>query len=355
MVTSASQWFKYLCIGVWRRNPTGFDPDSFRAPAQALVQIDSRLFPVALHGALRHPPHRRDLREGKAAEELEVHHLRQLGLELGELVERVAHERKIYRVRRLIADIGVERRHLELATAFLRMAAARVVDDEAAHRPRRVGHEAAAVGKRDRVALRHVDERFVQQRRRTHRDRDAAFPELASGQPMQLGVEPLEESLARDRVALVRGGKERRQIGFHVVRPWVGKAGQNAPGMEKYRRCGVSKLPVSCQEIPGMTGRARPKRAFRGWASYRVALYGSEIAASSAGSAITATPSRISATPAAFAMIKPCFQVFSTKTSAKMPAIHSRFINPTSSSTVMIAQQQPRQSAPWINPARSAL
>src|SRR5690348_13524315 len=133
MVTSASQWFKYLCIGVWRRNPTGFDPDSFRAPAQALVQIDSRLFPVALHGALRHPPHRRDLREGKAAEELEVHHLRQLGLELGELVERVAPERKTYRVRRLIADIGDARSGDELAAALLSAAAARSARDAAAH------------------------------------------------------------------------------------------------------------------------------------------------------------------------------------------------------------------------------
>ncbi len=33
---------------------------------------------------------------------------------------------------------------------------------------------------------------------------------------MELGVEPLEELLARGRVALVRGGKERGEIGFHV-------------------------------------------------------------------------------------------------------------------------------------------
>jgi len=49
-----------------------------------------------------------------------------------------------------------------------------------------------------------------------------------------------------------------------------------------------------------------------------------EIDAKSSGQAITAAPNAISATPAILATTRPCFQLFSTKKSAKMPAGSSR-------------------------------
>ena len=72
-----------------KRVETRHHPDSVRL-RRRLVQVDARLLPVALHGALRHAPHRRNLREREAAEELEVDDCARAGVDRGELVERVA-------------------------------------------------------------------------------------------------------------------------------------------------------------------------------------------------------------------------------------------------------------------------
>src|SRR6185369_6009475 len=123
---------------------------------------------------------------------------------------------------------------------------------------------------------------------------------------MQLGIEPLEELLPRGRVAFFRGGEERGQIEFHVVRPRMGSTPREPKSI-----CPAAQ--VSCQETQptgGMYGEC----------------YGSEIAASNPGRAITAAPSTISATPATFAATRPYFQFFSTTISAKIAAIHNKFI-----------------------------
>src|SRR5262249_12906528 len=71
-----------------------------------------------------------------------------------------------------------------------------------------------------------------------------------------------------------------------------------------------------------------------------------EIQASTAGQAITPAPRIISETPAVCVSTSPCFQVLSTKRCTKMATIHSRFMRPTTSSTEVSAQQQPRQNNP---------
>jgi hypothetical protein len=57
--------------------------------------------------------------------------------------------------------------------------------------------------------------------------------------------------------------------------------------------------------------------------------------ASTAGRAMTAAPSAISAPPAIFASTMPCFQCFSTKNRTKILAIQNRFISPTTSNTAI--------------------
>ena len=64
-----------------------------------------------------------------------------------------------------VGDLVAERRDLEVAAALLRLAAARVVDDEAAHDLRGVAHEAAAVGEDRRLAPGDVQVGLVEQGR----------------------------------------------------------------------------------------------------------------------------------------------------------------------------------------------
>jgi hypothetical protein len=64
----------------------------------------------------------------------------------------------------------------------------RVVDDEPAHRAGGVGQKARPVGERDVLASRDVEVGLVQQRRRAEREREAAAPQVALGEPVQLLV-----------------------------------------------------------------------------------------------------------------------------------------------------------------------
>ena len=57
-------------------------PPSGRGGAELAVQVDSRPVPTPLDGPFAHPAHRPDLGEGEPAEELEVHHLGELRIEL---------------------------------------------------------------------------------------------------------------------------------------------------------------------------------------------------------------------------------------------------------------------------------
>src|SRR5690242_19553193 len=80
-----------------------------------------------------------------------------------------------------------------------------------------------------------------------------------------------------------------------------------------------------------------------------------EISASNAGHTTTVAPSSISSEPVILASTNPCRQLFSTKKSTKIAAIHIRFMSPTTSNTEVRAQQHPRHNAPWMTPARKEL
>src|SRR5262249_61163529 len=110
------------------------------------------LLPVALDGALRDALHAGDLREGEAAEELQVDDGREPRVDGGELVEGVTDASELGTVWHRACDVGRDRRELELAAALLRLPAAHVVDDQTAHHSRRVRHEAVAIRKRRGVA-----------------------------------------------------------------------------------------------------------------------------------------------------------------------------------------------------------
>src|SRR5689334_20836236 len=114
--------------------------DPFAAIAKHVAQIDPRLVPLPLHRALAHPAEIRDLREGEAAEELEIDDVRDLRLHGSELVERPAQPLHLFRVARSrVAHIlAVKRGDLEAAAALPGLAAAEAVDDQAAHDPCRI-------------------------------------------------------------------------------------------------------------------------------------------------------------------------------------------------------------------------
>ena len=62
------------------------------------MQIEAAFFPVALHGPLGDAAHGGDLGEGEAAEELQIDDLGEAGIDLGELVERIADLAQLLRV-----------------------------------------------------------------------------------------------------------------------------------------------------------------------------------------------------------------------------------------------------------------
>src|SRR5262249_41321197 len=85
---------------------------------QGLVQIDPGLLPVALDGALRDALHAGDLREGEAAEELQVDDGREPRVDGGELVEGVTDASELGTVWHRARDVGRDRRELDLAAAL---------------------------------------------------------------------------------------------------------------------------------------------------------------------------------------------------------------------------------------------
>src|SRR6266542_4230839 len=191
--------------------------------AHRAVQQHARFFPVALNRALGDVAERRDLAERESAEELEIDQLREIRIDLCEIVERFADRLDVRRRHRGFADLRVERRDLEATAALLRVAITRIVDDETAHRARGVREKPRLVGKCDAFARRDVEVGFMQQRRRTQMGRAAAPPQLAAGDAVQLVVERGEQRAARGRAPLFGGLNQRfetlinhRQYPAHV-------------------------------------------------------------------------------------------------------------------------------------------
>ena len=139
------------------------------------------LFPIAPHRALRHAAHGGQLAEREAAEELQVDQLRQWRIQdfeflkgQTELFERTA-------ILGRWCDI-VKGDEGDVTAPLQGALRAAIIDDQTAHRPRRIGHEAVALGKRQVLALAHVQIGFVQERCRAQGDgaappwRDDAAP-----------------------------------------------------------------------------------------------------------------------------------------------------------------------------------
>ncbi len=99
------------------------------------MEVDARLFPVALDRALRHTAKRRDLDEGKATEEFEVHYLRQRRIDFAELIQSFADLRQLFFVNHLLHGAGLKRRNLELFSALQGVAASNIIYDQPAHNP----------------------------------------------------------------------------------------------------------------------------------------------------------------------------------------------------------------------------
>src|SRR5215217_2025839 len=159
------------------------------------MKVKPRLYPCPFDRALGYAPHMRDLGDREAAKELEIDELREIRIDGRELVQRLADLRELVRAGGGVGDIGVERRELEAAATFLRLATPNVVDDQSAHRARSVCHEMRLIGERDLDAPRHVQERFMKQRRGAQRLAAAVTRKLAPRHAMQLVVQHLEKLL----------------------------------------------------------------------------------------------------------------------------------------------------------------
>src|SRR5204863_5573786 len=100
-------------------------------------------------------------------------------------------------VDRVISDVGADGGQLEQPAALLRLAAARVVDDEAPHDTGGIAHEPRAIGEGDAFASRDVEVGLVQEGRRSEGEGTAVLGELPLRQPVELGVESGEQAVGR--------------------------------------------------------------------------------------------------------------------------------------------------------------
>src|SRR6185312_2367910 len=104
------------------------------------MKIDASLLPVALDGPFRNAFHNGDFGEAEPTKEAEIDNLGERSITLCKLVESFADASQFAIVCQIL-NIRPVRCDLEEAAAFLRTAAAGVIDDEATHDARGVSHE----------------------------------------------------------------------------------------------------------------------------------------------------------------------------------------------------------------------
>jgi hypothetical protein len=179
------------------------------------MQVDARLLPLPLHGALGDAAHRGDLGEREAAEKFEVDDLGERGVDPRQLVECLADPEKLALVGGAVGRGGVDGGDLNPAAALEGMPAAGVIDDHPAHDPRRVPHEARAVRKLQPVLPRHVDVGLVQQGRGAEALGSAVPGELLPCQPVQLGIKRGEQRIRGLGITLVGRLHQGRYGRFH--------------------------------------------------------------------------------------------------------------------------------------------
>src|SRR5262249_22820966 len=103
---------------------------------QIALQQDPRLVPVPLRGTLRGPDQLRNLSEGESTKELQVHELREAGIDGAEGLECLSDGLELISPLRLGGQLRRHRRDLESSAPLLRSATSHVVDEQAAHRAR---------------------------------------------------------------------------------------------------------------------------------------------------------------------------------------------------------------------------
>src|SRR5262245_64723952 len=121
------------------------------------MKVDARLFPVALDCPLRHAAHRVNFREREPAEESQIDDLCEPRVDTREVIQRVAELRELAFVRDRLGDFSTQRGDLEPPSTLLSAASARMLDDQASHRPSGITPEISPVPKRQPIAARDVE------------------------------------------------------------------------------------------------------------------------------------------------------------------------------------------------------
>ena len=181
-----------------------------RSSADALPKVDARLFPVALNGALRDLSHGSDLGEREATEESQIDHFRELTVDFGQLVQRVAQLCKTVIVHEMFGDSICKRGELEAASPLERASISGVIDDEPAHHARRVPHESGAIRKGEAASFGDIQIRFVQEGRGAERERPTVARQFAFRETMELRIERREQGFGRQGIAVLCPFNQRR-------------------------------------------------------------------------------------------------------------------------------------------------
>ena len=146
-------------------------------------------FPSRAGRSARDAAHRSNFGEREPAEESEVDDLREPRVDTREIVERVAELRELAFVRDRLGDFSAQRGDLEPPSTLLSAAIARMLDDQASHRPSGITHELRPVRKREPVAARDVEIGFVEESGDAEAATGARPGKLAPCEVMQLCVE----------------------------------------------------------------------------------------------------------------------------------------------------------------------
>src|SRR5690348_4580797 len=101
-------------------------------PFESRTQQDPRLLPFPLQGTLGDAAHRGDLGKREAAEELEIHQLRQRRIESRERIDRIAQRAQLVGARTGLRGRMLEARDLEPAAPLDGGTVADQVDDQIA-------------------------------------------------------------------------------------------------------------------------------------------------------------------------------------------------------------------------------
>jgi hypothetical protein len=164
---------------------------------QRSMKVDAGLFPVALDRPLRDAAHRGDFSEREPAEEFQIDDLRESRVDTREIVERVADLRELAFVRDHLGDFGAQRGDLESPSTLLSAAIARVLDDQAPHRPSGITHELRPIRERQPIPARDIEIGFVEKGGDAEARTGARPGKLAPCEAMQFRIERGEQRLRR--------------------------------------------------------------------------------------------------------------------------------------------------------------